>query len=152
MLQVQPITFREACRFIREHHRHHLPPLGCKFCVALNDGEEIVAVAVVGRPVARHLDDGWTAEVTRLCTNGKKNAASKLYAACSKAALAMGYQRVITYILASEKGTSLRAAGWAKIGRRGGGRWSRTSRSRVDEHPIGPKTLYEAPLFARRRI
>lgn len=80
-LQLQPITYPEACEFIRRHHSHHLPPQGWKFGIACNDGAEVVGVVTVGRPVARNLDDGWTLEVTRCCTDRTKHAASKLYAA-----------------------------------------------------------------------
>ena len=143
MLTLQPISFRDAGAFIRQHHRHHRPPQGCKFCIAASDGQRVVAVAVVGRPVARMLDDGWTAEVTRLCTDGTANAASMLYAACWRMARGMGYRRLITYILDTEPGTSVRAAGWREVGRAGGGRWSRPSRIRTDEHPTGQKLLFE---------
>ena len=143
MLELQPISFREVCAFILEHHRHHRPPQGCKFCIAATDGERVVAVAVVGRPVARMLDDGWTAELTRLCTDSSPHAASMLYAACWRAARAMGYRRLVTYILATERGTSVRAAGWREIGRAGGGSWSRPSRVRTDSHPTEAKTLFE---------
>ena len=80
-LELQPIDFDEACEFIRKHHRHHIPPVGWKFGIAVNDGKNVVGVITVGRPVARHFDDGWTLEVNRNCTNGTKNAASILYAA-----------------------------------------------------------------------
>jgi len=143
-LELQPITFREACTFIEEHHRHHLPQWGHKFSIALNDGEKVVAVACVGRPVARHLDDGWTAEVTRLCTDGTPHAASKLYAACWRAARGMGYKRLITYILKEEPGTSLKAAGWKELYTTKGGTWNRPNRFRVDKHPTGQKVLWEA--------
>ena len=144
MLELQPITYREACRFIERHHIHHLPPQGFKFGIAVNDGEKVVGVVTVGRPVARHLDDGFTAEVTRCCTDGTKNVASKLYAAAWRASRAMGYRRIITYTLASEDGTSLTAAGWKTLYETDGGSWSRESRPRVDKHPTGQKTLWEA--------
>ena len=104
--------------FVSEHHRHHLPSVGWKFGIAVNDGSEVVGVIVVGRPVARNADDGWTAEVTRCCTDGTKNAASMLYGAAWRAAKAMGYRKLITYTLDTEPGTSLRAAGWKAIGQR----------------------------------
>ena len=143
MLTLQPITFREACAFIWAHHRHHRPPQGCKFCIGVSAGGKEVGVAIIGRPVARMLDGGWTAEVTRLCTDGTANVASMLYAACWRAARAMGYRRLVTYILATELGTSLRAAGWREVGRAGGGRWGRADRPRVDTHPTGQKTLFD---------
>jgi hypothetical protein len=144
MLELQPITYRESCAFIEEHHSHHRPPQGYKFAIAVNDGERIVGVITVGRPVSRNLDDGWTAEVTRCCTIGVKNAASMLYAAAWRAARAMGYKRMITYTLVKEKGTSLKAAGWKTLYQTEGGSWSRSERPRIDKHPLGQKTLWEA--------
>ena len=143
MLDLQPITFREACAFVTAHHRHHRPPQGHLFSVAVNDGTNVVGVAIVGRPVARMLQNGYTAEVTRCCTDGTKNVASMLYAAAWRAARALGYRRLITYTLAEEKGTSIHAAGWREIGSAGGGSWSRADRPRVDTHPTGTKTLWE---------
>lgn len=101
---------------------------------------------IVGRPVSRHFDDGWTAEVTRLCVlDGHRNACSRLYGAAKRAAQAMGYKRVITYILASEPGTSLKGAGWRLVNAEaGGGSWSCPSRPRVDTHPLEQKQLWEA--------
>jgi len=145
-LELQPITLRECNRFITLHHSHHLPPQGAKFAIGVNDGEAVVGVVVVGRPVSRMLDDGWTAEVTRCCTDGTKHAASKLYGAAWRAARSMGYKRLITYTLATEKGTSLTAAGWRCIGEAGGGSWSRRSRPRVDTHPLQMKMQWERRL------
>lgn len=143
-LELQPITYKEACDFIQKHHRHHLPPQGWKFGIAVNDGDKVVGVVTVGRPVARHFDDGWTLEVTRCCTDGTKNAASCLYGAACRAVKAMGYKRLITYTLQSEPGTSLKAAGWKKVWQTSGGSWDCKSRPRVDKHPTGQKTLWEA--------
>lgn len=143
-LELQPITYEEACVFIREHHSHHLPPQGWKFGLAVNDGAKVRGVVTVGRPVARHLDGGYTLELTRCCTDGAKNAASKLYAAAWRATRALGYRRLITYTLASEAGTSLIAAGWALLGEAGGGSWDCKSRPRVDKAPTCQKNLWEA--------
>lgn len=142
-LYIVPIFQDEAFKFIETHHRHHRKPVGSIFQVGLSDGENIVGVAVVGRPTARMLQDGFTAEVTRLCTDGTKNACSMLYSACWRAAKAIGYRRLITYILNTETGTSLHAAGWKLIGEAGGGSWNKPSRPRVDKHPIQRKLLFE---------
>lgn len=122
MLDIVPVTLAEANAFVEQNHRHHGKTVGHKFSVAVADTEtgEIVGVAIVGRPVSRHLDNGWTLEVNRLCTDGTKNACSMLYAAAWRAARAMGYKKLITYILDSESGTSLKAAGWKCIGQAGG--------------------------------
>ena len=143
MLELQPLTFSEACIFIEQYHSHHKPPQGHKFSIGINDGDKIVGVVVVGRPVARMLDNGWTAEVTRCCTDSTPHVASKLYAAAWRAARAMGYRRLITYTLVTEQGTSLVAAGWKIIGQTQGGSWNRKDRPRIDKHPLGQKTLWE---------
>jgi len=143
-LDLMPITLKEADEFVRLHNRHHGPVVGSKFAIGLHDGSGvIVGVVIVGRPVARRLDKGWTAEVTRLCTDGTKNAASKLYAAAWRACRALGYKRLITYILDTEPGTSLKAAGWKCIGETPGKSWSVPSRPRVDTHPLQRRLVFE---------
>ena len=143
MLDLQPITYADACDFIKNHHRHHLPPQGWKFGIAVNDGKKIVGVVTVGRPVARHLDNGWTLEVTRNCTDGTKNAASMLYGAAWRAAKALGYKRLITYTPKEELGTSLVASNFKLLYESPGGSWSSKSRPRIDKHPKGQKKLWE---------
>lgn len=142
-MKIVPIDFDEAVEFVRQFHRHHKPPQGHKFSLGLSDGEKIVGIAIVGRPVARHLQDGFTLEVTRLATDGTKNACSQLYAAAWRATRAMGYQLLITYILDTEPGTSLRAAGWKEVGRINGRSWSCPSRPRVDKHPLQGKLRFQ---------
>jgi hypothetical protein len=104
---------------------------------------DLVGVVIVGRPMSRMRDDGDTLEVTRLCTDGERNACSFLYGAAAKAAFALGYQRIGTYILASEPGTSLMGTGWKLIGERSGRSWSCPLRPRVDKHPTQKKMLFE---------
>ena len=132
-LHLQPISLREARAFVDQWHRHHAAPQGGKFAVAVNDGSAVVGVAIVGRPVARRLDTGYVAEVTRCCVlEGHPNACSMLYAASWRAARAMGYRRLVTYSLPEESGVSLRASGWKCIGEAGGGNWNKPGRPRVD--------------------
>ena len=90
-LRIVPVTLEAANAFVRRLHRHNKPVVGAKFCVGVQ-AEQLVGVAIVGRPVAPRLDDGFTAEITRVCTDGTRNAASMLYGACRKAARAMGYE------------------------------------------------------------
>ena len=147
MSELVPITQREAFAFIAAHHRHHLPPRGALLCIAAAADDRIVGVIVVGRPVSRRLQDGYTAEVTRCCTDGTEaahNAASQLYAAAWRAARAIGYRRLITYTLKDETGISLIAAGWKTLYQTKGGSWSRKDRPRYDSHPLGQKTLWQA--------
>jgi len=117
---------------------------GGLFAVACSDGEKLVGVAIVGRPVARHNNDGWTAEVTRVATDGTRNACSRLYGAAWRACRALGYKRLITYTLKDESGASLRAAGWRVVAEVSGGSWSRKNRPRVDRHPLQAKLRWEA--------
>lgn len=142
-MTIERVGLDEANAFVKAMHRHHKPVIGHLFSLGCALGDNIVGVAIVGRPVARMRDDGRTAEVTRLCTDGTKNACSFLYGASARAAFALGFKRIGTYILASEPGTSLTAAGWRLIGEAGGGSWSRTERPRVDKHPTQSKLLFE---------
>lgn len=139
-----PITLDEANTFVARHHRHHKPVVGHKFSIGAVKADEIVGVVIVGRPVSRIRDDGLTLEVTRLCTDGTRNACSFLYGAAARAAFALGYQRIGTYILKSEPGSSVKAAGWKLIGETPGRSWSVPSRPRVDTHPLEPRLLFEA--------
>ncbi|MCJ2085538.1 hypothetical protein MKK88_05950 [Methylobacterium sp. E-005] len=142
-LRALPIGLDEANVFVARHHRHHAPVVGHKFSIGCANDSEIVGVVIVGRPVSRHRDDGLTLEVTRLCTDGTRNACSFLYGAAARAGFALGYRQIGTYILKSEPGTTLLASGWRLIGERGGKSWSRSSRPRVDMHPTEPKLLFE---------
>lgn len=106
------------------HHRHNIPPVGGKFAIqCLYDGT-ICGVAICGRPVSRHLDNGTTLEIYRNCTDGTRNSCSKLYGACVAVARAMGYKTVITYTLESENGASLKASNFLCEGQAGGLGWT----------------------------
>ncbi len=143
-LELIPLTRAEAVAFVRANHRHHEPPVGDLFRVGAAEAGVVIGVAMIGRPVARMLQDGYTAEVIRLCTIGNRNACSFLYGAAWRAARALGWRRLVTYTLPEEGGTSLRAAGWKLIGEAGGGSWSRGERPRVDTHPTQTKLRWEA--------
>lgn len=146
MLEVRPITLREANNYVAENHRHNLPVTGHKFSIACyelcGDTDRLCGVAIAGRPVARRLDDGLTIEILRVCTDGTYNACSVLYGACARAARAMGYRRVVTYTLTSEPGTSLKAAGFTFDGESGGLSWDVPSR---------PREVSQMTLFGEER-
>jgi hypothetical protein len=126
MPELRPITQKEAFAFIKQYHRHHDVPVGALWHHAAHDEDgRLCGVAIVGRPVARKIDDGLTCEVTRLCTNGTYNACSLLYAAARRVAIDKGFRRGVTYILNGEEGASLRAAGWRFLGMTKGGSWNR---------------------------
>jgi hypothetical protein len=141
---IVPCELAEANAFVQQHHRHHGPVVGHRYSIAVADDLGVVrGVAIIGRPVARHCDDGWTLEVTRLATDGCKDACSMLYAAAWRAARAMGYRKLITYTLNTEPGTSLKAAGWRCVGTTSGGSWSRVHRPRINMHPLQGKLRWE---------
>lgn len=107
MLEIVPITLRQANEFVTQYHRHHKASRGHKFSIGAADNGKLVGVCICGRPVSRRLDDGKTIEISRLCTDGTRNACSLLYGAACRAARGMGYEKAVTYILQSEPGTSL---------------------------------------------
>lgn len=146
MLTLTTISLADANAFVARHHRHHKPVTGHKFSIGCTQNGELVGVAIVGRPVSRYLDDGLTLEVNRLCTTGAKNVCSFLYGAAARAAKALGYHKIITYILDTEPGTSLRAAGWVCAGVAGGKRWTGKRRPAVDLYPPQIKLRFEKSL------
>lgn len=141
-----PLTVAEANVLIRRWHRHNKPVPGAKFCIAVHDGQDVHGCAVVGRPVARHYDDGLTLEVTRVATDGTKNASSMLYGAARRATFALGYRRLVTYTRTDESGASLRAAGFRVIAKREARSWAESSvkRPRVDMTQPHERLLWEA--------
>lgn len=126
-----PLEKKEADAYISEFHRHHKPVVRDKFRVGCMEGGQLLGVIQIGRPVARNLADGLTLEVLRCCTNGAPNVASFLYSRAARIAKEFGYKRIITYILETENGASLRASGWVLDDPNcGGGTWNRPSRPR----------------------
>jgi hypothetical protein len=146
-VRLVPINLREAAAFIRAHHRHHPPPLGHKFSLAVEERGQVVGVAIVGRPVARGLQDGFTLEVTHVCClPGGKNCCSMLYGAAWRVAKELGYARILTYTLATENGASLKASGWRCVAEVVGRTWHCPSRPRRDRHPTTDKRRWECLL------
>lgn len=149
-LRILPVTYRFASDYCNKNHRHHKAPQGCKFAVQVADVDglsvETHGVAICGRPVSRRLDDGLTLEITRVCTDGRINACSKLYGACCKIAKEMGYKRVITYTLWSEDGASLRASNFDDCGEAGGLHWT-GKRNLGQDIPAEMKRRWERVLW-----
>jgi hypothetical protein len=144
-LDFRPITLRQARAFVQEYHRHHDAPQGGLFALALMRGDELVGVAIAGRPVSGELQRRGYLEVTRVCVlEGVRNGSSRLYGRVRRIAALMGYTRTITYTLPSEGGASLRGAGFQAVAETEGGSWSRPSRPRIDTHPTEPKLRWEA--------
>lgn len=139
MLHAVPTMLAEANEFVASFHRHNKPVTGARFSVGVSDGDCLWGVAIVGRPVARKLQDGTTAEVLRCCVrySAPLGCCSFLYAACWRAWRAMGGRRLITYTLQSEGGASLRGAGWklvAELSANNPAMWQ--SRTRREWQPV----------------
>ena len=150
-MRIVPLDLKTANAYVAQHRRHHRPTNGHKFSVGIENRGALVGVAICGKPVARHLDDGKTLEVRRVCTDGTPNACSMLYGASARIAREMGYERIITYTLSSEPGTSLKASGWICEGDAGGGTWDRPSRPRetVQVTLFGAEEKYQQEMKKR---
>lgn len=143
--EIRPITLKTANCYVKSYHRHHNGTVGCKFAIGLYENEELIGVAICGRPVSRFLDDGSICEINRLCTRGDENACSMLYGACSRIAKDMGYKRIITYILKSESGVTLKASNFICDGEAGGTHWT-GARNKDQKIPCEMKTRWSRQL------
>ena len=112
-LRIVPMGLKDSNAWVTALHRHHRATTGHKFSIGVVDEwDTLRGVAICGRPVARELAKHAILEVNRVCTDGCPNACSALYGACRRIAKEMGYDKIITYILDTEPGTSLKGAGW----------------------------------------
>ena len=146
MLTVRHMELADANAYVTEYHRHHKAVRGHRFSLACYEDGRLCGVAIVGRPRSRWINQRTTVEVLRLCTDGTQNACSKLYGAFRRAAKALGYDRLITYILEDEDGKSLLASGFSYCYTNKGGSWNQPGRPRTDKAPVCPKQLYEIIL------
>ncbi len=143
-MRAVPLTLKQANKAVAQLHRHHKPVRGHRFSIGAEKDGRLVGAVIVGRPVARNTDQYRVAEVTRLVTDGTRNACSFLYGASARAARAMGFDKIQTFILESESGTSLRAAGWEMVAVSPGGDWNTPTRGgRRTDQPTEPKTRWE---------
>jgi hypothetical protein len=110
-MELVHIELKQANEYILANHRHHGRIQGHRFSLGVTVDGKLAGVCVVGRPVGGQHQGDWV-EVTRCCTDGTKNACSFLYGAASRAAKALGFKRIQTYILREEDGASLKASGW----------------------------------------
>lgn len=139
-MRVCPLTLKQLNALITEMHRHHKPVVGHRFSLGLLIDEKLIGGCSIGRPVSRELDQYAIAEVTRLVTDGTKNACSMLYGAAARVCAAMGFDQIQTYILDSEPGTSLKASGWKLDGLTNGGNWNCNQRKgRREDQPMCKK-------------
>jgi len=128
-----PITLTDANAFVKKHHRHSIPTRGHKFSVGCELEGVLVGVAICGRPIARLADTGRTLEILRVATDGTKHANSFLYGLVKRIARQFGFDKIITYTLESESGSSLRAVGAKPESKVRAAEWSRPSRGRQSQ-------------------
>ena len=124
---------REANDFVLAFHRHHKPVVGHRFSIGAEQCCGLVGVVIVGRPVARQTDQKNIAEITRLATDGTRNACSFLYAQAARAAKELGFRSIQTFILPTETGVSLKASGWVCLGETKAGSWHTRDNRRHDQ-------------------
>lgn len=151
VLRLRPYPIKRALPFVRAVHRRLPALLGGMWSVAIQGGDEVRGVAVVGRPNARLMDNGHRLQVLRVAVIvGTPNGCSMLYGSCSRSARSMGATDLFTYIHDDETGVSLKAAGWVEDVEfeSDGGEWSRPSRQRVATTEPGKKRRYWAPWSA----
>jgi hypothetical protein len=139
-LRIVPLTLKQANELVSKWHRHHKPAVGYRFALGVELDVVLVGAAIVGRPVSREIRQYAVAEITRLVTDGTKNACSFLYSACARVAREMGFEAIQTYILEDEPGTSLKAAGWEFISLTSRGNWNHSWRKgRREDQPMTKK-------------
>lgn len=154
-LQVTPIEWAVARDFIARHHRHCKKPRGWRFGAGVMNGGDLIAAVIVGRPVARMLDQSRIVEVTRLCVRQdlprglEWNACSLMYGWAAREAKKRGFERVITYTLASEAAATLRAAGWQADSITKGRKWDAPSRPRGDNTSTEDKVRWVRNLVKK---
>jgi hypothetical protein len=154
-MRVKPLTLEQANEIVEKHHRHHKPVQGHRFSVGAYEDNAIVGAAIVGRPVSRCVDPCAVAEITRLVTDGTKNACSFLYGACARIAKEMGFEKIQTYILDSESGKSLKASGWMFEEMTSGGDWNHSKQfngKRRTDQPMSPKQRWSKNLITAAGI
>ena len=124
MIELRPLTLKAAREWVAERHSHHTAPVGHLWSIGAYVDDALVGCVVVSRPVAPALQEQGCLEVTRLCTDGYPNAASRLLGAAWGAAKAMGCRRLVSYTRDDEGGTSYRAAGWLAVATTKGREWT----------------------------
>lgn len=146
-LRIVPCSSEQAKSYVERFHRHHGSSVKAKFSVAVADEVGTIrGVALVGRPVARVLDDGATLEVNRVATDGCENACSALYGASRRIAKEMGYERLITYIRQDEPGVSLVASGWVFEQNIRARSWNMPGRPRIDKTEVVKRARWSIEL------
>lgn len=149
-MKVRRVGIETAREGVARVHRHLDPPPRALVAFEVIADGWPVGWATVGRPVSRVLQArGWV-EVTRVATDGTRNACSMLYGAAARWAWAEG-RPVLTYTLPVEGGASLRGAGWVTRGvtrERNPADWSSRPRRHSVAFAGAPKVRWVPPWCA----
>ena len=146
-MRAVPLEQKDANAFVAEHHRHHAPVKRDKWRFGVVDGDgKLIGVLHAAKPIARLLDDGKTIEIVRCCSDGTKNLCSFMLGRARRIAKAMGYRKMISYILETELGTSYKAAGWHKEADIRGHTWNTPGRPRETAAPVCDKQRWALVL------
>jgi tripartite-type tricarboxylate transporter receptor subunit TctC len=140
------VELKDANEFVAQVHRHHKPVRGHRFSLGAEHDDKLCGVAICGRPVARAVNAKKTLEITRVATDGTKNACTFLLGAAVRVAREMGFSKVQTYILDSETGVSLKAAGFEKEADVVGRQWEHTAGPRRTDQPTCNKERWSKIL------
>jgi hypothetical protein len=148
-VKIVPLHLRQANELVKRLHRHHKPIRVAKWSIGCEENGVLIGAAICMRPACIALDDGKTIEVARLVTDGTLHACSMLYGACARIARDMGFEKIQTYILDSEPGTSLRASGWDLEKVECGGTAQGYRTNRPNGHEITDVTLLTKQRWAK---
>lgn len=149
-LRLAPIDLASARAWIQRVHSHLDAPIGGKAAVAIEEDGRLCCVALLGRPNARALQAQGCAEVLRVASDRTPHAAGMALAAITRAALSLGYTRIVSSTLLGEKGTMYRGTGWRPVACRLLERgpeladWRRKGRSSKAPTQAGAKVRWEA--------
>lgn len=141
-MRIVPISLKQANDFVETHHRHNKKVVSHKVSIGLEENGELVGVGIAGIPIARLLDDGKTLELRRICVKeGKPNGCSMLMARLKQIGQLMGYEKVITYTLQRESGSSLKAVRARIVAEGRPGVWKRKGK------PYVHQAVYDEPKW-----
>lgn len=164
-LRVRPLPFAEANATVMGWHSHLKRPMrGHLFSLGVYAREvpgvypeHLRAVAVVSLPRSQALMlQGAVVEVVRVAVASglpplagvdprhRGSEASFVLRHVVEAAVALGYDRVVSSTLLGEAGAGYRAAGWLPVAVSLGGEWSREGREREAAEQPGVKVRWEA--------
>jgi hypothetical protein len=126
---IAPIPLSVANDFVKKYHRHNDERKIHKFSLGLykksEDKDILIGVAICGSPTGISYNGKSFLEVYRVCVTEANNSCSMLYGRCTRIAKELGYEKLITYTLKTEPGTTVKASGFElETDEAGGKKWT----------------------------